>query len=355
MPRIFACGGGSIGHLAPIVAVCQAICSRDPTAHVTIACAEQDHEQTFLRRYGFPPIPLPSPHSPLGFLRAIKKSFTLLRDRTPNVVFGKGGAVSLPICLAARWKGIPIVIHESDAVMGRTNRFLSRIANVVCLGFPEAVSGERFAMSNNTARYIVTGNPVRPEMARGSREEGLRITQFSGKRPILLIIGGSQGAQAINEIIAALLPELTKFCDIIHITGPGKMPHATCHMPHAKAYWSIEYVHDELPHLYAITTIALSRAGAGVLSELAANGIPSIVVPLRGLAQDHQWHNAQCFARQHACILLEQECLTNLLIATIQRMIDHPTMCTELRKRILSFYVPDAARHIAEIILKNIA
>lgn len=349
MPRILACGSGSIGHLAPLVAVCQAICSSDPTAHITVACTEREREKTFLRRCGFSPIPLPSPHSPLGFLRAIKKSFTLLRDNTPNVVFGKGGAVSLPICLAARWKGIPIVLHESDAVMGRTNRFLSHIAKVVCLGFPQAKSYKLKATS------FVTGNPVRPEMTRGSREEGLRMTQFSGKRPMLLIIGGSQGAQAINEIIIALLPKLTELCDIIHITGPGKSLPTPYPLPPTPSYWAAEFVHDELPHLYAIATIALSRAGAGVLSELAANGIPSIVVPLRGLAQDHQWHNARFFVEQHACLQLEQEDLQTQLVPQVYGLLHNSSLHTELKRNLETLHHPDAARHIAEIVLKNIA
>lgn len=343
MPCILACAGGSIGHLAPLVAVCHAIQARDSAVRIAVACAAQEQEQTFLRREGFTPVVLPSPRSPLGFLRAIRRSFALLRECSPSVIFGKGGAVSIPLCLAAWWKGIPIILHESDVVMGRANRFLSRFADVVCRGFP--------------------GNPVRTEMLAGSRAEGLRITGFSGERPILLVIGGSQGAQAINEAVAALLPELLRLCDIIHITGPGKppaprspvRPHPGGPLPALSGYWSTAFAGDTLPHLYALATAALSRAGAGVLSELAANGIPSIVVPLRGLAQDHQWHNASLFAKQHACVLLEQEHLAGQLVRELQRMITHPNIRAELSGNALSLHAPDAAGHIAEIVLKNIA
>lgn len=332
---ILACAGGSIGHLAPLVAVCRAIRSRDPAVRIVVACAAREQERAFLQREGFAPVVLPSKRSPLGFLRALRGSFALLRECSPRVVFGKGGAVSIPLCLAAWWKGIPVVIHESDAVMGRTNRFLARFADVVCRGFP--------------------GNPVRPEMLTGSREEGLRMTGFSGQRPILLVIGGSQGAQAINDAVLGMLPHLTSLCDVIHLTGPGKLSARRPPLSAPRTYWSTDFANDALPHLYAAATVALSRAGAGVLSELAAHGIPSILVPLRGLAQDHQRANADFFARRHACRLLEQERLMERLVPELRQIIDHPALRAELSGNALSLHVPDAAGHIAEIILKRIA
>lgn len=354
VPCILACAGGSIGHLAPLVAVCRAIHARDPAVRIAVACVEKEQEPAFLRREGFDPVALPSPRSPLGFLRALRRSFALLRECSPGVVFGKGGAVSIPLCLAARWKGIPIVIHESDAVMGRSNRFLSHFADVVCLGNEQPFDSAHGRRANKQ-RVLVTGNPIRPAILRGSRAEGLRITGFSGARPILLVIGGSQGAQAINDAVAALLPELLRLCDVVHITGPGKLKPKTCNLKPPSGYWSTEFADDALPHLYALSTVALSRAGAGVLSELAAWRIPAIVVPLMGLAQNHQRANADFFARCHACRLLGQERLMERLVPELRQMIDHPALRAELSGNAFSLHAPDAAGHIAEIILKSIA
>ena len=353
MPRLLACGSGSIGHLAPLVAVCRALLALSPSTTILISCGMRPEESEYLRTENFSCAALPQPQRswlfPQAFLRSYRAACHLLNTFQPDAILSRGGAISVPLCLAAARKHLPIILHESDRVMGLATRCTAWWARTITTGFPPENYPNMFR-----SRMTQTGNPVRPEIMQGSREEGLRITGFSGKKPILLVIGGSQGAQAINEIVASLLPELTQLCDIIHITGPGK-PLAPSPQPPAPRYWSTEYAHGELPHLYATATIALSRAGAGVLSELAANGIASVVVPLRGLAQDHQWHNVHFFAQRDACILLEQEYLARQLVAEIQGIINHPDTCTELREKILSLHSPDAARHIAEIVLKNIA
>ncbi|OGJ57433.1 hypothetical protein A3H22_02515 [Candidatus Peribacteria bacterium RIFCSPLOWO2_12_FULL_55_15] len=354
MPRILACGSGSIGHLSPLVAICRALLAMSPQTVITISCGMRPEESEYLRTENLSWSTLPQPRRswlfPQTFLRSYRAACHLLASFQPDAILSRGGAISVPLCLAAARKHLPIIIHESDSMMGLATRCTALWARNITTGFtPE--SYPRVFHSRITA----TGNPVRPVMTKGSREEGFRITRFSGKRPILIILGGSQGAQAINKVVTTLLLELTKLCDIIHITGPGKLAARSSQLAAHNGYWSAEYVHDELPHLYAIATIALSRAGAGVLSELAANGIPSIIVPLRGLAQDHQWHNAHFFARLNACILLEQEELAKQLVAEIRRILDDPAIRTKLRENFLSLHHPDAARHIAEIVLKNIA
>ncbi|MBI4129462.1 UDP-N-acetylglucosamine--N-acetylmuramyl-(pentapeptide) pyrophosphoryl-undecaprenol N-acetylglucosamine transferase [Candidatus Peregrinibacteria bacterium] len=354
MPRLLACGSGSIGHLAPLVAICRALLTLAPSTEILISCGMRPEEGEYLRREHMPFATLPQPRRswsfPQTFLRSYRAACHLLASFQPDLILSRGGAISVPLCLAATRKHLPVVLHESDSVMGLATRCTAWWARTITTGFPL----ENYPLVFRS-RITATGNPVRPEIMRGSREEGLRITRFSGKKPILLALGGSQGAQAINEAVVHLLPELTKLCDIIHITGPGKRISTPYPLPPISSYWSAEYVHSELPHLYASATLALSRAGAGVLSELAANGVPSIIVPLRGLAQDHQWHNARFFAQYNACILLEQEEIDRRLVAEIQSMIHHPNICTELGESFLSLHRPDAARHIAEIVLKNIA
>ena len=354
MPRLLACGSGSIGHLAPLVAISKAFLAIAPQTTILISCGMRLEEGEYLRAEHLPFVTLPQPRRswlfPQTFFRSYRAACHLLVSFHPALVLLRGGAISVPLCLATARKHLPIILHESDSVMGLATRCTAWWAHNITTGFPPENYPRVFR-----PHITVTGNPVRPEIMRGSREEGLRITRFSGKKPILLVLGGSQGAQAINEAVLHLLSELMTLCDIIHITGPGKRIPTPYPLPPTPSYWSAEYVHDELPHLYATATLALSRAGAGVLSELAANGIPSIVVPLRKLAQDHQWHNARSFARQGACVLLEQGDLDRRLVAEIRRIIDDPAMRTKLRENFLSLHHPDAARHIAEIVLKNIA
>lgn len=349
MPHILACGSGSIGHLAPLVAISRALRTITPHAIIAFACGMRPEESEYLRAEHVSWHALPQPQRswsfPHTFLRSYRAAIHLLQTFQPDIILSRGGTISVPICLAASRKHLPIILHESDAVMGLATRCTAWWARSVTTGFPLESYPSIFR-----SRLMVTGNPVRPEMTKGSREEGLRITQFSGKRPIVLIIGGSQGAQFFNNLLQQILDPVLSFADVIHIIGKGK-PGATARA----GYWSSAFAYDQLPHLYAIATVALSRAGAGVMSELTANGIPSIVVPLRGLAQDHQWYNASFFARQHACVLVGQECPAEQFVADIRRIVDHASVRADLTANMRVLHHPDASRHIAEIVLKAIA
>lgn len=349
MPRILACGSGSIGHLSPLIAVYHALLTVSPRATVSFACGERPEEGEYLSTEHVAWHALPQPQRSLSFPHTLLRSYAaaddLLRRFQPDVVFSRGGAVSVPVCLAAYRRHIPVVLHESDAVIGLATHCIAWWARHITAGFPRENYPRIFR-----SRLTVTGNPVRPDMTMGSRTEGLHITQFSGKRPIILFIGGSQGAQFFNDLLQKILKNLLSFADVVHITGRGKRGAAA-----RAGYWSSEFTNDHLPHLYAIATVAMSRAGAGVMSELAANGIPSIVVPLRGLAQDHQWQNAHFFARQNACVLLEQDCPATQFVAAIRRITDHASVRVGLTTRMRNLHHPHASRHIAEIVLKSIA
>jgi len=347
MVRILFVGGGSIGHVAPCIAVWRAIQEHIPSVQAHFICAERSADREFLTREGVPftalPLPRRSAIFPLTFLHAYWKASVLLRAFEPHMLLGKGGALSIPVCLAAKRRGIPIVLHESDAVVGRANRFLSHFAETVCLGFP---SGEGRRVKEYRQRTVVTGNPVRPEITRGSREEGLRITGFSGKRPVLLIVGGSQGAQALNEIVVQKLSELATLCDIVHIAGKGKTRGAP-----QQSYFAIEFANEELPHLYALASLAISRAGAGSLSELAANGIPTILVPLRGVAHDHQGVNAERAQESGGCILIEQEGLPRALVPLVRELLADRGRLHALAEKIRTLNRQDAATNIARMLL----
>lgn len=192
---------------------------------------------------------------------------------------------------------------------------------------------------------VVTGNPIRSEIMNGSHEEGLRITGLSGTRPIFLVLGGSQGAVALNIAVRANIDELLTFCDVIHLTGTGKSGAEA-----RPSYWSRPFVDAELPHLYACADFALCRSGAGTISELAAHSIPAILCPLTGLAQDHQTVNAVVAEQTGGCMIVQQEILEKNLVPFVRQFVDDPGKRERMATAMHSLAHPAAARRIAEII-----
>lgn len=316
MRSIVLVGGGSVGHLAPCVAVREELLKQNPTIHTVFICSDRHEDSAYLALAGIAPTCIPMPRRSLNlpwqFLRGFMQARRILRKAHPDAVFSKGGAVSVPVCLAARAQGIPVILHESDVRPGYANRFLARIADAVCVGFAEA------RQSIRSKHIVTTGNPVRSGMTKGSRAEGLRLLGFDGRKPVLLILGGSQGALAVNRIIERILPELLQIFDVSHITGKGKAGIAE-----RPGYVHREFAHAELPHFYAAASVAVSRAGAGAIAELAANGIPVVLVPLRGVAQDHQQANAEVAAKRGGCTVLAQEELSDRLRAELENILPH--------------------------------
>ncbi len=164
------------------------------------------------------------------------------------------------------------------------------------------------------------------------------------------MLGGSQGAEALNTAVRDQIDNILEHCDIIHLTGKGKKG-ATAQ----SGYWTAEFVHGELPHLYAAAAFALSRAGAGSISELAANGIPAILVPIEGLANDHQVKNARIAAEHGGCVLLPQAELGTGLVPIIDKFSNDPEIRAKMSQKIKTFQQPDASRRIAEILVQCIA
>ena len=317
-----------------MVAVAEALEALEPGVALSFACSDKPSDAAFLRLEGRAGTALPLPRNnlllPAVFAKAFARSLRILAAEKPDVVFSKGSAVSVPLCYAARLKGIPVVLHESDAVMGRANRMISFVAAKTLLGTD-------------------IGNPIRPRVTAGKKEEGLRITGFDGRKPVLLVMGGSQGARAINEAVAANLDALRKTFDIVHLTGAGKNA-----VPNGPGYHATEFGSDVLPHLYAATTLAVSRAGAGSIAELAACGIPSVLVPIKGLAHDHQVKNAAAYEATGAAIVLPQTRLAELP-ALLASLAGDPVRIQTMRAACRYAARPEAARLIAETVLQSVA
>ncbi len=362
MSRVLLIAGHSGGHLMPLLAVADGLRAIDSSIELHALCTDRPDDKEALERRSIPFTVVPLIRAGWKFPMQFWRNFQLMKDIIstfkPDAIFNKGAATGIPACIIAKRKNIPVILHESDAVMGRATKWAARWATVLCLGFPaqdrlktQDSSDKKMPVSHvlRPESCVYTGNPVRSSILGGSHDEGLRLTGFSGSRPILMVLGGSQGAVTLNEFVRDNLPPLLALCDIVHITGPGKQG-----APAQRGYFSRPFVHDELAHLYAITDLALSRAGAGTISELAANGIPTILVPLSGLAQDHQTANARAAEQTGGCIFLQQEMMPTKLVALVQDLVQHPAKRTQMSESICTLHQPDAARRIAQIIVKNI-
>lgn len=214
-----------------------------------------------------------------GFFQALR----ILRRVRPDAVFSKGGYVSVPAVIAAWMLKIPVILHESDVSSGLANRICARFARVACVSWPETLryfSGgfDGATASGISARALVTGIPVREKMLHGERGQGLRLTGFDGEKPVLLVMGGSLGAESLNRLIVEMLPRLMRVYDVVHLTGVGK--NTVRHFSGGEHYQSFEYLDSDLAHVYAISDVIVSRAGASAIAEISALQKCAIYIPL---------------------------------------------------------------------------
>ena len=279
----------------------------------------------------------------LGFFQSI---FILISFR-PQVVFSKGGYVSLPVVFAAFLMRIPIILHESDSRMGLTNRLTARMAKIVCVAFEDLLQGKK---------YHLTGNPIRSDILNGEAKKGYQLTGFNDKMPVLLVWGGSQGAQQINQLLMADLEQFTSCFQVIHVTGKGKCEvrgarcdedsNAALRTPHSalKNYISFEYLGNELRDIYAITDLMIGRAGANSLFEIAALQKPNIIIPL--LNSDQQ-NNARYFEKKKAALVYQKG--DNLFEMTLD-LWQNKALRSQMRKALKELSHPHAAEEIATLV-----
>jgi UDP-N-acetylglucosamine--N-acetylmuramyl-(pentapeptide) pyrophosphoryl-undecaprenol N-acetylglucosamine transferase len=239
---------------------------------------------------------------PFRVIAGIGQSANLLRRLKPKMIFSKGGFVSVPVVLGGWLNRIPVIVHESDLTPGLANKIATRFAKVVCTTFPETV--DYFA----SGKAVHTGAPIRRELFLGKADRGRRLCGFEGDKPVLLVMGGSQGAVAINNIIRALLTKLTRRFQIIHLCGKGNYDFLLEDYP---GYKQFEYINEELPDILAAADIIVSRAGANSIFEFLALKKPALLVPLPlSASRGDQILNARSFERQGFSKVLEQESMT---------------------------------------------
>ena len=321
---ILMTGGGSAGHVTPNIALMPQLRKEGYELHyagteegIERRLVEEQEDVTYhvissgkLRRY----FSLKNFTDPFRVVKGVFQSRKLVRQLKPDVVFSKGGFVSVPVVMGAKGKA-PIVVHESDYTPGLANRIAIHYADRVCVTFEDTLPRIK------KGKGVHTGTPVRRELFAGKADQGLALAGFDGKKPVLLVMGGSLGAQAVNDVVRAALEELTQRYDIVHLCGRGKVDPAY----DRQGYRQFEYLGPELPDVMAAADLVLSRAGANAVFEFLALCKPAVLVPLPlSASRGDQILNAQYFQRKGYAILLEQEKLTpQSLVDTLQELCDN--------------------------------
>lgn len=286
----------------------------------------------------------------------VAQSLKILREFRPDVVFAKGGFVALPVATAAKILGIPVVAHESDVSPGIGSKAVSKWAKVMAVGFPTELYGDQLG-----DRLQFTGNPVRPEILKGDPKKGLRHAFGSGTTkadPVLLVVGGSQGAQSVNDAVLKGLSELTKDYRVIHVAGQHNQAEAESHAKDLKIpatrYRALGFVEAAvLADLYAASDLVVSRAGANTIAELAALRKPVILIPNSQMAA-HQVVNARRLDQAGAVELMLEENLTpNNLLKTVGKLCHDNKKLKRLGDKLATFNVPDAADKLAQTLMEQ--
>ena len=313
MKKIVLTGGGTAGHVTPNIAMIPKL--RELGYEIYYIGSFDGIEKKLIADYGISYtgistgkfrryFDLKNLSDPFRVIKGVVDARKALKKIRPDVIFSKGGFVSVPVVRAANSLGIPVICHESDMTPGLANRLCVSAASKICCNFPETVN----ALPSDKA--VLTGTPIRSELLSGSREKAMTFTGFDGSKPVILVIGGSLGAVAVNNAVRAALPELLKTYDIIHLCGKGKKDEA---YTGTRGYVQYEYIKEELPDLFALSDIAVSRAGANAICELLALRKPNLLIPLSANAsRGDQILNARSFEKQGFSMVLEEEEVTTL-------------------------------------------
>jgi UDP-N-acetylglucosamine--N-acetylmuramyl-(pentapeptide) pyrophosphoryl-undecaprenol N-acetylglucosamine transferase len=323
MKRIVMTGGGTAGHVTPNIALMPALKARGFEIYYIGSLDGIEKkliEEIGIKYYGVSTgkfrryFSLKNLTDPFRVFKGIGEARKILKALSPDVVFSKGGFVGVPVVKAARKLGIPCIIHESDYSVGLANKLCFSSAEKICVDFPETLK------SLPKDKGVLTGAPVRKELSEGNAGNGRIVCGFEEGKPVLLIIGGSLGAAAVNEAVRNALPELLKKYNVIHICGKGKTDDSFNGMD---GYRQFDYVGRGLADLFAAADIVVSRAGANSIFELLALKKPNILIPLPGGRGD-QLLNAKSFEGQgYSMVIRQEELTTDLLVSKTDELFEN--------------------------------
>lgn len=366
--RILLTGGGTGGHIFPLIAVARKLkkvsVEKGLEAPEIFYLGPDDFGREIFEKEGIPFLPIIAGKIrryfsfqnildifkfPVSLSQTFWKMFWIM----PDVIFSKGGYGSVPAVLVAWVYRVPIMIHESDSVPGVANRKAAKFAKLAGIAFARAA---KFLPDKKVA---LVGNPVREELFGGSAEEAKKFFNL-GAEKVLLVLGGSQGAQALNDLIIDAAPQLVQKYQIIHQCGKENFRQVEAEVkimlrPELfPKYHPFPFLDEnQMKAAYAAADLLISRAGAGSIFEIAGLGKPSILIPLPESAQDHQRENAYEFARAGACVVIEQQNLKpHLFLSQIGNILDNPEVYQKFSSAAKAFFVPNAAEKIAEALLE---
>ncbi len=311
MKRIVLTGGGTAGHVTPCIALLPQL--KQEGYEIEYIGSYNGIERKLIEEYNIPYHGISSGKlrryfdpknftDPFKVIKGYLEAGRLLKTIKPDIVFSKGGFVTVPVVMAAKKHKIPVIIHESDMTPGLANKLALPSASKICVNFPETLE------YLPAEKAVLTGTPIRKELFSGNKLRGLDFCGFSANKPILLIVGGSTGSKAINEIIRGMLPTLLRDYQIVHLCGKGNLDER---LADTQGYVQFEYINAELSDLFAAADLVISRAGANAICEILALRKPNILIPLPAASsRGDQLLNAESFERQGYSYVLKEDSLS---------------------------------------------
>lgn len=309
--KIIMTGGGTAGHVTPNIALIPSL--EEKGFEVKYIGSKNGIEKEIIEKNNIPYFAISSGKlrryfdvknfsDPFKVLKGVFEAKKIISKEKPDVIFSKGGFVSVPVVIAASMKKIPVVAHESDITPGLANKLASPFCDKLCVTFRESlkyIKGDK---------GVLTGSPIRQEILNGSKLKGLSKCGFTGQKEVIFIMGGSLGSKVVNDVIRDNIDTLLEEFDIIHICGKGNVDES---LKDKKGYVQFEYVNEELPDLMTAADYIISRAGANSIFEFLALKKPTLLIPLsRKASRGDQILNAESFRKEGYSLVLEEEDIT---------------------------------------------
>ena len=351
-------GGGTSGHIFPGLTVIDSLRERWSGRIIWIGSGGQGERRLFQKRhiiyYAIPAgkwrryLSMKNLFDIFRIVSGFLKACVILIRERPRLVFSKGGYVSVPGVLAARVLGIPVFTHESDFNPGFATRINSLVAERILTSFHET---EAFISPKRRPRVLFTGNPVRKDILRGDVLEGRRLVGCPDGKPLVLVLGGSQGSASINRMVAGCIRELVDRCCVLHQMGREHFQPSEL-----KGYTTAPFLNEELPDVLAAADLVVCRAGAGTLSELSVLGKPAVLIPLPlSSSRGDQIRNSRFYTEKGAAETIPDEQATGeRLLEIVTDLLNNVDRRNEMGKRMKSLGVPGSALHIAGLIREKL-
>lgn len=322
MKRIVLTGGGTAGHVTPNIALIPRL--RESNYDIHYVGSYEGIEKRLIEDYEIPYYGIATGKfrryfdvknfsDPFRVIKGYSEAKKILQQIRPDVLFSKGGFVSVPVVRAAASLNIPCIIHESDMTPGLANKLCIPVATKVCCNFPETMR------SLPQDKAVLTGSPIREELTKGNKIAALDLCGFSSLKPVIMVIGGSLGAASINKSVRDALPKLLEDFQVVHICGKDKVDNLLLNV---SGYKQFEYLKTELKDIFAMVSLVISRAGANAICELLALKKPNILIPLSAnSSRGDQILNAQSFEKQGFSVVIDDDYLTeNLLVEKVHEL-----------------------------------